>query len=140
MDEGEEHIKPTQTTLDVNAKKNSVFTDKDNDEIEDVSPIPDELKEEEGHDDVDKHGDEMKPVGGFGKMSKFLETDDDKGDEYDEEFEENGHKFKKHVHKGDGFKSVSISSDGPMNIGELMGGLPGLLGQATMGRPGGMMM
>lgn len=114
-----------------------MFTDKDNDEIEDVSPIPDELKEE-GHDDVDKHGDEIKPVGGFGKMGKFLETDDDKGDEYDEEFEENGHHFKKHVVKGDGFKSVSISSDGPMNIGELMGGLPGLLGQATMGRPMGM--
>ena len=105
VDDHEDHIEPVASTLDVNSKQNSVFKDKDNDEIEDLAPIDGELKKE--MDDVDKHGDDMKPVahsGNFMQDHILNEPDDDKGDEYDEEFEENGHHYKKHVKKGDGFK------------------------------------
>ncbi len=105
MDDHEDHIEPVASTLDVNSKQNSVFKDKDNDEIEDLAAIDGELKKE--MDDVDKHGDDLKPVahtGNFMHDHILNDVDDDKGDEYDEEFEENGHHYKKHVKKGDGFR------------------------------------
>jgi hypothetical protein len=65
-------------------------------------------------------------------IGKMLGIDDTMGDDYVEEhMDANGHAYRKEVHKGDGWTSVSIQAEGGANlgsmggdpIGEIMGGM-----------------
>ena len=54
----------------------------------------------------------------------MFDIDDNKPVEYTEEgTTADGRHYKKHVQKGPGFESVQIESEGPLNIGDIMGKL-----------------
>ena len=128
-----ETVTPTKTSdLDVNAhKKDHTFEDKDHDIIEDLSVDP-TLEAHEKAEQADVHGEDLKPVGGS-IFDNMFEIDDTKPDDYDvEETTPDGRHYKKHVHKGPGYQQISIESDEPMNIGEIMGKL---MSQASKGNP-----
>ena len=83
--------------------------------IEDLSVDP----ELEKHEKADKKENSDEHTAGL--MNNLFEDDSDKPDDYTiEETTSDGHKLKKHVHKGPGFKEVHIESDSPLKMDEIM--------------------
>ena len=129
------------SSLDVNAhKQKESFVDADNDEIEDLSvdPVLEAAEKKESDKkqdgkmlggpakkasetaDAEEHGEHVAPLGSF--LHDAFDFDRSKGNSYTEETTDGqGHHIKKNVTQGPGWKQVEIHSDGPMDVGNIIG-------------------
>ena len=117
--------KPSSVNINSH-KQHEAFEDADHDMIEDLSvdPVLEAAEKKEAVEESTLQ--KAKPVGGSNgnvhdMRHPMISGMQEEETHTEETTDSDGHKITKTVHSGPGWKSVEISSDGPMNIGDMIG-------------------